>query len=324
MSIEGRIRALAARHKLGRALVLLFDNLDHHQAPTAAGAMAFDAFLSLVPLVAIAGYVLHQLRTNYELVFGPIVATAPEAVQRLVESEFLRLSDAGAAVVAPVSAAAFLWVSSAGISTAMSVFEQMFHSPSRPWYVRRAIAMGAVIVGFVLLLVVISAAIFLAGVSGSLGAQIIALVVPAIVVVGLISAFFRIAIRKRPDGKRRVLPGAIVTIFLWTATSAVFSFYVSALSRYATLYGSLAAVAIFMFWLWLLALSLLVGGEVNAQLEGIRDAAPASLRAEWTFDPELRGAPPPAPPAVEPSRDDDDDDEAPRGARAPKPSHAGT
>ena len=32
-------------------------------------------------------------------------------------------------------------------------------------------------------------------------------------------------------------------------------------------------MAIFLFWLWLLALSLLVGGEVNAQLEGVRDEA---------------------------------------------------
>jgi membrane protein len=75
-------------------------------------------------------------------------------------------------------------------------------------------------------------------------------------------------------GRRRLAPGVAVTVVLWTLVSGLFSFYVSTLSRYATLYGGLAAVAIFLFWLWLLSLALLVGGEVNAQLDGLRDPPP--------------------------------------------------
>jgi membrane protein len=86
-----------------------------------------------------------------------------------------------------------------------------------------------------------------------------------------------------------------VTMVLWVLASALFSMYVATLSRYATLYGSLAAVAIFLFWLWLLALSLLVGGEVNAQLEGVRDDTPASVR--FAAAVHAPPSPPPAPPA---------------------------
>jgi membrane protein len=87
----------------------------------------------------------------------------------------------------------------------------------------------------------------------------------------MLSAFFRVAIRTdHVFRRRRVLPGVLVTVVLWAGLSALFSFYVTTLARYATLYGGLAAVAIFLFWLWLLALALLVGGEVNAQLDGVR------------------------------------------------------
>ena len=78
---------------------------------------------------------------------------------------------ARASCPAPVSIAAFLWVSSAGMSTAMGVFETMFRSPERPWYVRRAVAMGAMIASFVALLIVLTVSIFLASALGGVVAR---------------------------------------------------------------------------------------------------------------------------------------------------------
>ena len=45
-----------------RALGRLVHYLDLHEAPRAASAMAFDAFLSIIPLLAVAGWALHRLR----------------------------------------------------------------------------------------------------------------------------------------------------------------------------------------------------------------------------------------------------------------------
>lgn len=267
-----RLREALLRHRAGRAVYLLVHNLDAHHAVLAASAMAFDAFLSLVPLTAAAGYVLHYLHESGEVVLGPLIRAAPGPVAQLVDDAFLRLPASGVAVVAPVSALAFLWTSSAGLSTAMSVFEAVFHSPPRPFWMRRLIAIGCVIGGLGAIAVLTGIAIELRGLLGSgLGiGRYVAFSVPTITVVVLMSAFFRIAIRGPRPLRRRVLPGVLVTVALWSITTALFSLYVAKLARYATLYGGLAAVAIFLFWLWLLALAMLVGGEVNAQLEGVR------------------------------------------------------
>src|SRR5262245_4242538 len=60
--------------RLKPTLLRLLRNLDKHGAPTAASAIALDAFLSLFPLLAIAGYVLgimHQRRSSVlELLFS--------------------------------------------------------------------------------------------------------------------------------------------------------------------------------------------------------------------------------------------------------------
>lgn len=260
--------------RVARALWVLIDNLDRHHATLAASAMAFDAFLSLVPLTAFVGYVLAHLHKTGDLVLQPLLKTAPGPVRDLVDDAFVRLSDSAASILAPLSLAAFLWVSSSGLSTAMSIFETVFHSPPRSWWLRRLIAMACVVGIVGVVTAVVTGAITIATFSGSWAAFTLAVALPVVVVVGLLGAFFRIAIRGQRPRDRRILPGAVATVMLWAIVSAAFSFYVSTLARYATLYGGLAAVAIFLFWLWLLSLALLVGGEINAQLEGIRDQDP--------------------------------------------------
>ncbi|MFO0761222.1 MAG: YihY/virulence factor BrkB family protein [Byssovorax sp.] len=273
-----RLTAWMHRHRLGRGLVVMYENLDRHHAPVAASAMAFDTFLGLIPLAAMAGYVLGHLHEMDAILFAPILRAVPAPAQDMIRSAFLRLSDASTPALTAISLIAFLWVSSAGLSTAMYVFEVMFHSRPRPWWWRRLIAMGCVIGAVILLAVVVALAIFIANYTGNIGGQIVAFAMPTLVVIGMLSIFFKIAIRGPRPLRRRILPGAITTVVLWAIVSAAFSFYVTTLARYTTLYGSLAAVAIFLFWLWLLALGMLAGGEVNAILEGIREepAVPSS------------------------------------------------
>ena len=62
-------------------------------------------------------------------------------------------------------------------------------------------------------------------------------------------------------------PGAVTATVLWLAASALFSWYVSTFGSYNETYGSVAAMAVLMMWLWLSAFAVLIGGEVNAELE---------------------------------------------------------
>jgi membrane protein len=265
-----RLKKALLANRVGRALSQLIDNLDRHHAPIAASAMAFDAFLSLIPLAALAGFVLHRLHQDGTILLDPILHAAPRGVSDLISGSATRLSSDSAAVIAPVSVGAFLWVTSAGLSTAMYVFENMFWSKPRPWYWRRAIATLCVIAAIAIIAVVAAAAVGSAMLSPLLG-RLVAIILPTATIIGMLMAFFRIAVRRdHVFRRRRVVPGVLITVVLWSILSALFSFYVTTLSRYATLYGGLAAVAIFLFWLWLLALALLVGGEVNAQLDGVR------------------------------------------------------
>jgi membrane protein len=271
-SVRETLSSLIDSHGSGRALRRLWDNLDRHNAALAASAMAFDAFLSLVPLTAFAGWMLftfHQKSSSITLIFGPILSASPEGVSQLVTSEFLRLSDRGAAAVAPISLIVFLWVTSGGLATAMGVFETMYARQPRPWVRRRVLAIGFVLAGVAVIATVGTLALMVVAETPDAFGRWLAIFLAIAMVFFLVYAFYRYSVStsERRRKTRYLVPGALLTVGLWAATSILFSLYVTRLSRYATLYGNLATVAILLFWLWLLSLSLLVGAEVNAELE---------------------------------------------------------
>lgn len=253
----------------GRHAVSLLDELDRNYALLAAGAIAFDAFLSLVPLLALAGSALHTFGGE-DAVRWLVVQLAPAGTRDLSEQSLLRLvADAGS--LAPLSVIAFLWLSSSGIATAMGVCEKMYDAHERGFWRRRALAMVWVLSG---ILVLVPASAAMVGAIRLLGPRLgsmVALLSAAPVLFAAVLVFFRTAI-KRPRGvRRRVVPGALLTVGLWVGVTIAFSQYTTRLARFSLFYGSLAAVAMLLVWLWLLALGLLVGGELNAKLEGVRE-----------------------------------------------------
>src|SRR5690606_16812407 len=66
---------------------------------------------------------------------------------------------------------------------------------------------------------------------------------------------------------RWVTWGAAVATLLWLIVSGLFSWYVSSFGSYNETYGSVAAIAVLMMWLWLSAFVMLIGGEINAEME---------------------------------------------------------
>lgn len=81
---------------------------------------------------------------------------------------------------------------------------------------------------------------------------------------------FRLAPSKRVEIPH-VIPGSVVAMTIWLITSGVFALYVSAFSTYNKTWGSLAAVIIMLTWLWLSAIALLVGAELNVELSTRRE-----------------------------------------------------
>jgi membrane protein len=97
--------------------------------------------------------------------------------------------------------------------------------------------------------------------------EAIASAVMLVVGLAFLAGFYRFAVVHPTGVRRRVWPGAVTAIASWLVVSWAFGLYAVSMSTYALYYGSLAAVAVMLVWLYLTSLSLIVGAEVNAQLE---------------------------------------------------------
>ncbi|MEV0678524.1 YihY/virulence factor BrkB family protein [Actinosynnema sp. NPDC050436] len=64
-----------------------------------------------------------------------------------------------------------------------------------------------------------------------------------------------------------ITPGGLLAVVVWVAASFGFAFYVSHAGSYNKTYGSLAGVIVFLVWLWISNLALLLGAELDAELE---------------------------------------------------------
>jgi membrane protein len=66
---------------------------------------------------------------------------------------------------------------------------------------------------------------------------------------------------------RWITPGSVVAVLLWIVASAGFALYVASFASYNKTYGALGGVIIFLVWLWLSNIAVLLGAELNAEVE---------------------------------------------------------
>ncbi|MDQ5831632.1 MAG: YihY/virulence factor BrkB family protein, partial [Actinomycetota bacterium] len=68
-------------------------------------------------------------------------------------------------------------------------------------------------------------------------------------------------------GFRWITPGSLLAVLGWIAASAAFAFYVANFGSYNKTYGALAGPIIFLVWLWISNIMILLGAELNAEVE---------------------------------------------------------
>ena len=92
-----------------------------------------------------------------------------------------------------------------------------------------------------------------------------------VVVVTMISVLYYVAPNVRHPGFRWVTPGSAVALILWVLVSIVFAFYVANFGTYDKTYGTLGGVITFLVWIWISNIAVLLGAELNAELERSRE-----------------------------------------------------
>ncbi len=254
------------------------DNLTDRAATlTYYGLLAlFPALLVLVSLLGFFGHsTTAQITHNLEQV-------APGSVKSLLTTTIRHVEGrAGAATVAAIVGLVIaLWSASSYVSAFMRASNAVYNvEEGRPAWQKIPTRVGVTAVTMVLL-VVSALLVVLTGKFATQAGQAFGIGHTAVTVwdiakwpilVVLVSFMFSLLYWACPNvkqpGFRWVTPGGLVAVGIWLVASALFALYVSFSSSYSKTYGAFASIIIFLVWLWLTNLSVLIGAEVNAELQ---------------------------------------------------------
>jgi membrane protein len=113
--------------------------------------------------------------------------------------------------------------------------------------------------------------------------EIIGTVASWLVMLGIFSFFLAFAYRYSPYREKAkwkwVSSGAVIASVLWALASALFSWYANEFGNFNKTYGSLGAIIVLMTWFYITSFVILLGGEINAELEH-------QTKRDTTKDPE--------------------------------------
>lgn len=169
-----------------------------------------------------------------------------------------------------------LWSASKGSAAIIEAMNIIYDQDECRGFVKRTgMAIAFTLLGAVLSLVAMLVVVFLPAITGifDFGQLFNALSkgIGWVLLLGIFSFFLSCIYRFGPCRHKAkwkwVSPGSILASVLWAATSLLFSWYAANFGNFNKTYGSLGAVVVMMTWFYISSFIILIGGEVNAELE---------------------------------------------------------
>jgi len=249
--------------------------------PITAAGVAFYGMLALVPamvaIVSVYGLVVSP-EESAKQVEGFTRALPGEAARLLVDQlkSITGADSGGLGIKLAVSLAGLLWSASSGTTALIRGLGIAYDEPEGRGFVKlrsRALLLTVVaVIGAVVVLgltVVLPAILDAAGL-GSTGKTVGLVlrwpILGVLFILGL-SAVYRYGPDRDKPKWRWVSVGSLVATVLWVIGTGLFGFYASRFGSYNETYGTLAGAVVLLLWLYLTSLVILVGAELNSELE---------------------------------------------------------
>jgi membrane protein len=280
-----------------RFLVRVWNEMLRTRSFVVAAALSYYFLLSLVPLLIVFSSLLAYLpiANIFDQMLDLLASVVPSDAMELVQKIMISVLSQKSRGILSFGVLGYLWSSSGAYSAIIEALDIAYCvKVSRPWWQDRLRA---------LVLTLTTGALFSASllllIAGANFGRMIEVVFPvpqgfahfwpdarialtflmfivAILIMYVYGPNTRIAFRA-------ALPGAVLAVSVWFLGSLGFSFYLRHFADYNVTYGSMGAVIVLMLWFYIIALAMLLGAEVNAQLARLKpNCAPAAQLEERT------------------------------------------
>jgi len=258
-----------------RWLVAFVRQLDASRTTGMAAELAFWLFLALIPLAAVAGLVLARFALGSERV-PELLASLPPETRDLIQEQLATVAAWNGGRVAAPAAVVFLWLASGGIHAMFDVLE-VKAGVARPWWRKRLIALATciglavgsalialMVAGFDRVLPLVRGALpWEVPSKGSVSHTVARIAVGFGTAVVLVTALYLVGVPRSARKSRVVLPGAVLAVALQTLLGYGYAFYLGKVGVHSAYQAGLSIIGVTMIALYLFALALLIGAELN-------------------------------------------------------------
>ena len=258
------------------------------QVALAAAGCGFYATLALFPaismLISVYGLILDVLAVEQQL--AVVQRLLPPPAYTLIDDRVHELVSQPSGTLSISLVVSFLvacWSAAAGTKSVLSALNVAYDTVEQRGILGfQLIALAMTLCAVAAAVLAIAVLVFLPTVISFVGlsdysAALINWLSMALLIVlvgGTIALLYRYGPSRKPPPQQRILSGAVLATVLWLIASMGLSFYVSHIASLGVTYGPLGAVVAIMLWFYLTAYAVLLGAEVNSQLEHIGEPQP--------------------------------------------------
>ncbi len=290
MSISAKKKSLGPDWKL--LLRRIWTRINEHDVLGRAAQLSFYFLLALFPLllflITLLGYFTQEGSEFRGMLLAYLATVVPASAVELIEATLDEISAARGGGRLYLSLLAALWTASLGLNAISQTLNVAYRvKESRPWWKARLVAL---ILTIILAILIVSAlAIVLYG--ERIGESLAALLGLSDIFISIwkflqwpialsfVLATFNLIYYFAPNvprsQRRWTTKGAFVGVVLWLLVSFGFRLYLHFFDTYNVTYGSLGALIVLMLWFYMTGVAILIGGEINAELEGFHEEAPS-------------------------------------------------
>jgi len=259
----------------------LYGEINDDRIGSIAAGTTFFLLLALFPALAamVSVYGLIADPASLESHLATLRGVVPGGALELIETELHRLvsqpSD-GLGFGFALGLALALWSANSGVKALFDALNVAYDEDEKRGFIALNVAsLTFTLAAIVFVILVVGVVAVLPNVLGYLPlgpfGKVLVAVLPPLVLFGVAIAGLAALYRYGPSRSRAkwswITPGSIVAAVVWVIGSALFSWYVANFGSYNATYGSLGAVVGLMTWIYISMWIVLVGAELNSELE---------------------------------------------------------
>lgn len=262
-------------------LLRVWSNISEHRVLAIAAGVTFYALLAVFPAIAalVSIYSLFADPATIRSHLEGLSSILPGGAISVIGDQINRIAGQGHATLGLTTLfglAVSLWSANAGMKAVFDALNVVYQEEEkRGFFKLNALSLGFTLAGIVLALAALAAIVALPPALSFVNlpsvtknwVDILRWPLLLVFIVLAASVIYRYG-PSRHEAKWRWLSwGAVLFVIVWLAASLLFSWYASHFGNFNKTYGSLGAAVGFMIWIWITNIVLLIGAELNAELE---------------------------------------------------------